>query len=448
MTKRLVIAMTALVALVAIALAVPLAIIVANDQRDQFISRLEVATLSAASVLSSQPRELWAKETQDIHESTGARVVVVDTNAKLIADSSDSTLDRAFDRPEITKALEGFLTTDVRTSSTLGADLRYVAAPVVQNQQVSGAVRLSIPENEVTNVVRSTQKWLLLFVVAVMAVAAVVAWLLARSIASPLRRLAGVARALPDDLALRASETEGPAEVRSVASALNSTAGKLDGILARTERVAADASHHLRTPLFGVRLRLEAIEDITTEDAVRTEAIAATAEVDRLTHRIDQVLSLARSDSGSTSVRRMNASTKVAGRIAEAELIANENEITLTSDITPDLWIMSSEGTVAKITDELLSNAMSYARSRIHVTLRREGRNVVLVVADDGPGLPVDEQVAVFQRFSRGSKAVPGGSGLGLALVQESARAAGGDATAETSPLGGLAVRVNFPTAD
>ncbi|MFM8156213.1 MAG: ATP-binding protein [Actinomycetes bacterium] len=448
MTKRLVIAMTALVALVAIALAVPLAIIVANDQRDQFISRLEVATLSAASVLSSQPRELWANETRDIHEATGARVIVVGTDATLIADSSDSALDRAFDRPEITKALEGYLTTDVRSSSTLGTDLRYVAAPVVQNQQVSGAVRLSIPEDEVTNVVRSTQKWLLLFVISVMAVAAVVAWLLARSIASPLRRLADVAHSLPDDLTLRASETDGPTEVRSVASALNTTAGKLDGILARTERVAADASHHLRTPLFGVRLRLEAIEDITTEDAVRAEAIAATAEVDRLTHRIDQVLSLARTDSGSTAVQRMNASSKVSGRIIEAELIAHENEIELTGDIDADLWIMSSEGTVAKITDELLSNAMSYARSRIHVTLRREGRDVVLAVGDDGPGIAVEERESVFQRFTRGSAAVPGGSGLGLALVQESARAAGGDATAGQSRLGGLEIRVSFPAAD
>ena len=109
---------------------------------------------------------------------------------------------------------------------------------------------------------------------------------------------------------------------------------------------------------------------------------------------------------------------------------------------------MSSEGTVAKITDELLSNAMSYARSRIHVTLLREGSNVVLAVGDDGPGLAVEEREAVFQRFARGSKAVPGGSGLGLALVQESARAAGGDATAGQSTLGGLEIRVSFPAGD
>jgi signal transduction histidine kinase len=109
---------------------------------------------------------------------------------------------------------------------------------------------------------------------------------------------------------------------------------------------------------------------------------------------------------------------------------------------------MSSEGTVAKITDELLGNAMSYARTRIHVTLRREDRDVVLTVGDDGPGLAVEEREAVFQRFTRGSAAVPGGSGLGLALVQESARAAGGDATADQSSLGGLEVRVTFPAAD
>ena len=147
-------------------------------------------------------------------------------------------------------------------------------------------------------------------------------------------------------------------------------------------------------------------------------------------------------------MQRINASNKVAGRIAEAELIANEHEVELTGDITPDLWITSSEGTVAKITDELLGNAMSYARSCIHVTLRREGRDVVLAVGDDGQGLPVEERESVFQRFTRGSSAVPGGSGLGLALVQESARAAGGDAKAVQSALGGLEIRVSFPAAN
>ena len=71
---------------------------------------------------------------------------------------------------------------------------------------------------------------------------------------------------------------------------------------------------------------------------------------------------------------------------------------------------------------------------------------VHLRIGDDGPGLPEAERTAVFERFQRGSTSLPGGSGLGLALVRESARAAGGDAEAGVSPLGGFAVHVTLPT--
>ena len=259
MTRRLVLAMTVLVAVVAAALAIPLAIVVANDQRAAFISNLEVDTLAAASLLASEPLFDWQKTAVETAQRTGARVVVVDGERNLIADSDNSSLDRLFDRPEINRALEGSLTSDVRSSATIGEDLRYVAAPVVQNYSVNAAVRLSLPEASVNEQVLQTARWLVVFVVSVVITAGLVAWLLARSIASPLRRLARVAAELPEDLDLRADEGHGPAEVRAVAKALNSTARRLSGILQRTQRVAADASHHLRTPLTGVRLRLEAI---------------------------------------------------------------------------------------------------------------------------------------------------------------------------------------------
>ena len=157
----------------------------------------------------------------------------------------------------------------MRTSVTLGEDLRYVAAPVIQNYGVVAAVRLSLPESIVTEEVQETQRWLVVFVLTVVVAAALVAWLLARSISSPLRQVAKVAEDLPDDLDLRANEDDGPHEVRAVAIALNSTAERLSGILQRQQRVAADASHHLRTPLTGVRLRLEAIEDISDQEQVQ-----------------------------------------------------------------------------------------------------------------------------------------------------------------------------------
>ncbi len=448
MTRRLVLAMAVLVAVVAAALALPLASVVANDQRAAFISGLEVDTLTTAARLSALPDIDWQTTAEAEAARTGARIVVVSPDATLLADSDQTSLDRQFDRPEIDAALAGSLTSDVRTSVTLGEPLRYVAAPIIQNFDVVGAVRLSLPESIVDEEVQETQRWLIVFVVAVVVGAGLVAWLLARSISSPLKRVAQVAEDLPDDLDLRADETHGPPEVRAVAVSLNSTASRLSGILRRTQRVAADASHHLRTPLTGVRLRLEAIDDISDQEHVQDEARAAMSEVDRLSHRIEQVLALARSDVGAVAPAVQDASAVVRDRVEAAGGMFDESDVTLDADIEPAVHVLAPTGAMARIVDELLGNALQYARTRVRVSLHRDGRTAVLRVEDDGPGVPESERDAVFDRFRRGSASVPGGSGLGLALVRETVVAMAGSARADASPLGGLLVLVRVPCAD
>ena len=438
---------TTLAGLVAIALAIPLASIAATNVRSAFIAQLEIDTLGTASVLASQPISEWAETVRIASERTGARVVVVDTDRVLIEDSAQTPLDRAFDRPEVDQALAGSLNSDVRPSATIGTELRYVAAPVVQAMDVVAAVRFSLLEDEVDAQVTRTQLWLVAFVIAVVVAAGLLAWLIARSIAGPLNRLSDVAAALPDDLALRASEADGPPEVRAVARVLNSTAERLAGILQRTERVAADASHHLRTPLTGVRLRLEAIEETTSQADVRKQAMAATAEVDRLTRRIEQVLALARSDARTGLVESTDATAVARDRVSQAELIADERGLTLDASIGAGIVVSCGVGTFARVLDELLSNAYSYATSRIRVELRGGPDAVRLTVEDDGPGIAEVEREAVFDRFVRGSGSAPGGSGLGLALVREAARGVGGDAVASRSTLGGLRVDVSWSSA-
>lgn len=447
MKRRLVIVMALLVAVVSVALAIPMSLLVANDQRSAFVSGLEVDTLATASKMSSEPYFDWAATAEATARETGARVVVVDPDRSLLADSDNTSLDRVFDRLEIDSALTGSVTSDVRYSQTIGADLRYVAAPIIQNYEIVAAVRLSLPETQVDAQIRETQLWLLAFVGAVVIAAALVAWLLARSIAAPLLAVAAVAKALPDDLALRASETNGPDEVRAVGHALNETAEKLGGIVHRTQRVAADASHHLRTPLTGVRLRLEAIEDISTEAAVQEQAQAATAEVDRLARRIDQVLALARSDAGNSGEQVVDLSATARARVEAASYLADERGLKLQIATVDSARILAGPGVPARVIDELLGNAMNYARSVISVGVGVEGGYAKLVVTDDGPGVGADEHELIFERFTRGATGVAGGSGLGLALVREAARAHGGDAVATRDESGGLRVSVTWQLA-
>lgn len=445
MTRRLVVAIVAVAAAVALSLAIPLVLLVAADQRAAFVADLEIEALSAASQLSSQRTSDWEATVTEVARLTGTRVVVVDTARRLVADSDNSGLDRAFDRPEIARALDGYLTSDVRPSATLGADIRYVAAPVVQRLKAVAAVRLSVPEGEVAAAVRTTQYLLAAFVLAVMLAAAIIAWLLARSIAAPLDDLAEVAGRLPDDLDLRADERRGPPEVRSVAAALNATATRLSDLVSRTQRVAVDASHHLRTPLTGVRLRLEAIEDMAAGTPAAEQAQAATTEVDRLARRIDQVLALARSDSGVAPVEAVDVAAVIAQRVETLGELAQSSGRRITTSAASDVTALALRGSVSRSVDELLSNALDYARSRVDVKVTGDGTWVQLTVADDGPGVDPAELARLFDRFARGRNAIEGGSGLGLALVRESAVASGGSAEARRSDLGGLAVEVRWP---
>ena len=447
MTRRLVIAIASIAASVAVALSIPMAVLVARSEQSSIVNELRVETLATASTLASLPIAQWPAVVLKAPSRPDERVVVVDRQLNLVADSSRTALDREFNRPEIMSALAGSLASDVRHSNSLGLDLRFVAAPIVQHQRVVAAVRFSLAEESVLNAVNRTVRLLAIFVIAITVVAGVIAWLLAMSIAAPVRALAQIAGRLHGDLSLRAEETRGPKEVREVASALNDTAERLFDLVRRTERVAAEASHHLRTPLTGIRLRLEAIEDMANDaenDEVADEARHALDEVDRLTHRIDQVLTLAKADARSAALVAVQASDAVTSRVRAFQPIAEEQGVQLEARVEPDLTVLADAGAVPRIVDELIGNALHYARTLVQVRLDEVRDGVELVIEDDGMGVPESELRTIFERFRRGSTAVPGGTGLGLAMVRETAIACGGTAHAERSLLGGLSVHVMF----
>jgi len=183
---------------------------------------------------------------------------------------------------------------------------------------------------------------------------------------------------------------------------------------------------------------------------VANEAEAAVGEVDRLTRRIDQILALARSDSGVGDWLEVGVVAVVTARVEAATRTAEDRSLDLGLAVPENasgLSIEAPSGVLERMVDELIGNAIAYARQAIRVQVTGDGPWVVLQVDDDGPGLSQQERAGVFQRFVRGSNSVPGGSGLGLALVSESAQALGGSATAEESPLGGLRIEVRLPAS-
>ena len=187
-----------------------------------------------------------------------------------------------------------------------------------------------------------------------------VAWLLAGSLARPLRALAGTARSVAGgDLDARAA-TDGSSEQREVASAFNDMTGRLGRTLRAQREFVANASHQLRTPLTGLRLRLEAAELKTTDPEVRRELAAAERETVRLAALLTRLLTLVReSEAEEGELLDLGEEAEAAHRRWEAAAEQSDHELRL--ERRGGAIARASRADVAAMLDNLVENALNYS---------------------------------------------------------------------------------------
>ena len=445
---RLVLAAAYLLAAVVIALAVPLALSV--DRRAT--SELESDVVANATVLSSRVSGLVNDgETERLEEVIGgatvgdaARTVVVSNTGALLADTEGAaavgTPFATAERPEFQAALGGGIDVRRRHSDTLGEELLLVTVPVTNLDQTIGALRVSAPMGEVESSVRSSWLALGLIGLAVVLAGLVLAWILAGSIARPVEKLRAAAGRLGrGDLDARV-EPEGPQEIDELGRSFNRMAGELSDNLDAQRDFVANASHQLRTPLTGIKLRLEAIRG--EGGAAADEAAKAEAELDRLSLLVDDLLALARASSDHASPERVDLGDAVrsAGRRWAEPAATAGHDLVVAADGSGYAWAAPAD--VAHVLDNLIENAIRYSASGspIEVEVDPDG----FVVSDTGPGIPPAERERIFERFYRGAegRAAGPGTGLGLAIVAELAERWGGSVELLDGP--GTRVRARF----
>jgi signal transduction histidine kinase len=451
---RLVLAAAYLLAAVVIALAVPLALNV--DRRAT--SELESDVVANAAVLAGRvsylvpqgDTERIAELVDDATVGDRARTVVVNGRGRLLADTQGAPVGEEFAtaaRPEFEAALGGGrLDVRERRSDTLDEDLLLVTVPITAGGgRVVGALRVSAPLGEVDATVRSSWLALLLIGLAVVAAGLVLAWLLAGSMARPVKKLGTAAGRLGrGDLGARV-EPEGPREIESVGRSFNRMADALSANLAAQRDFVANASHQLRTPLTGIKLRLEAIRGEGGPAA--EEAAKAEAELDRLSALVDDLLALARASSEEATGETVDLAeaASAAARRWEEPAASAGHELVLGDRRSGHVWAARAD--VAHILDNLIENAIRYTPHGTTVTIAtgRSGRTSELVVSDTGPGIPPMDRERIFERFYRGAdgRSAGPGTGLGLAIVAELAERWDGRVELLDGP--GTRVRASFP---
>ncbi|WP_067461605.1 sensor histidine kinase [Actinomadura macra] len=227
------------------------------------------------------------------------------------------------------------------------------------------------------------------------------------------------------DLARRVEVPSGGDETARLAGRVNAVLARLEGSALQRRAFIADASHELRTPLTGLRTRIElALAD--PEDGELLDTLRhSLRDVERLHRIVEDLLALARLDSG----EEPNREPLDLGSLVDDELARRTPPVPLAAKVEAGIRVEADREQLCSVLLNLLGNAERHAAAMIEVEVRAEGTEAVVEVRDDGRGIPPADRDRVFERFARLDSARDrgaGGSGLGLAIARQVAVTHGG----------------------
>jgi signal transduction histidine kinase len=214
-------------------------------------------------------------------------------------------------------------------------------------------------------------------------------------------------------------------ELDRLALALNEMLEQIESLMAGMREVSSNVAHDLKTPLTRIKARVEAALRSGRSEDYRQALENTVDESDRLLETFNALLSIARAEAGQArqGLAVIDASTIIADVVDLYEPMAEEAGGQLTSDAAAGLMVLADRQLLAQALSNLVDNALKYgategATPEIRVSGAIEGENVVISVADRGPGIAAEDRGRVTERFVRldASRSKPG-NGLGLSLV-------------------------------
>jgi len=421
-----------------------------SEVRSQARSQADLVAATAADQLGEADAEALAQLALRSAEAVRGRVLIVDRAGVVLADSAgaDQVGVSYAPRPEIAAALRGRAVQDERRSDTLDADILATAVPIVRGSGRAGAVRITQDVDDVNDSVRSASLGLVLIAALVLAIGFAAGIVIARRLTAPLGALETTAREIAAGDLERRAPVEGTSEQRSLARSFNEMTARLADALRAQREFVADASHQLRTPLSGLRLRLEEARASRLPDDAAHEVDAAVREVDRLSMTVDELLLLSRAGERDAPAERLDLSELARSAAARWSAAAREKGMAVEVDADGRADAYCARADLERALDTLVENALAYSSDGGTVTIAAaSGR---LCVLDQGPGFAPGEEEQVFQRFHRGSASRGGarGSGLGLPIARALMERWGGTARVENRDGQGAAAILELPQQD
>ncbi|MCR3725598.1 ATP-binding protein [Streptomyces umbrinus] len=282
-------------------------------------------------------------------------------------------------------------------------------------------VTVQEPRSAVTREIGRT----LLLIAAVALLAVIAAVLLAvrqaNRLASPLTDLAETAERLGSGDPRPRHKRYGVPELDRVADVLDGSAERIARMLTAERRLAADASHQLRTPLTALSMRLEEITLTDDPDIVKEEATIALGQVERLTDVVERLLTNSR-DPRTGSAVTFDLDEVIKQQLAEWRPAYRNAGRAIVNSGKHRLQAVGTPGAVAQVLAALIENSLMHGGGTVALRTRVIGNQAVIEVTDEGPGVPADLGARIFERAISGRNS----TGIGLAVARDLAEADGG----------------------
>jgi signal transduction histidine kinase len=285
--------------------------------------------------------------------------------------------------------------------------------------------------------------------VAIPAVAAFLAFLVWWLVGRTLRPVEAIRAEVADiggtELDRRVPQPAGEDEIARLARTMNAMLDRVEASARRQQRFVADASHELRSPLTRIRSELEVdLAHPATADLAATHrsVLEETAALQRL---LEDLLQLARSDARVSRRERLDLDDIV---LRDAHRLRAEGRVAVDASGVSAAQIHGDPEQLARAVRNLTDNAARHATGIVSLSLVEQDGAAVLSVADDGPGIPIDQHERVFERFTRLDEArTPGagGAGLGLAITREIVERHGGTITIDADHRPGTRFLIVLP---
>lgn len=444
-----------------------------------FEQRIRTDSASIESLASRIAQQLADGETEELYTQLsasggelGGRLLVLDKYGKVQVDTYSDLNGTRVDYPEVASILvrgemsdygvhalnsdgEAAKSTPFLFSNASESTwVSYCTAGIVRQADVIGVLLLASPvQTMMENLYELRDQMVILFLV-VAGFAIAFSLIFSQIITKPITALTkGIQTMARGDFSTRV-KVRGSGEMRRLARTFNSMSEKIESLDQARNQFVSNASHELKTPLATMKILIESlIYQPEMETGLRTEFLSdINREIDRLSSIVTDLLTLVRMDVKDVKLSRENMSLAELVKDTEHLLkpMAEKRHQTLVLSLQDECDMYADRTKLQQVVYNLMENAFKYTQEggQITVTLQKSGRDAVLKVKDNGPGIAAEHLPHIFDRFYRVDKArsrEAGGTGLGLAIVHQLVMLHGGEIHVESEVGKGTTFTVELP---